>query len=139
MTDPVEGDVWRYPYLWRWQDERGETDGRKDRPTAIIAALRDAKGQKHLFLLPLTTKPPSTKQTSVEVPIIEARRAGLTDTDRVWVILDEYNYDILDKSSYFDPDGKVGRFSTAFSKKLLRAYSIALAKQQTRRVDRRDT
>jgi hypothetical protein len=136
VTDPVEGDIWRYPYLWGSQDDRGETEGRKDRPTAIIAALRDEKGQKHLFLLPLTTKQPRSQQNAMEIPVIEARRAGLTDEGRVWVILDEYNYDILQKSAYFDPDGRVGRFSAAFSKKLLATYSVALARQQTRRVRR---
>jgi hypothetical protein len=137
VSDPGEGDIWRYPYLWRWQSDRGETEGRKDRPTAIIAATRDAEDQKHLFLLPLTTKAPSPDRISLEVPSIEARRAGLTETDQVWVILDEYNYDVIETSFYFDPEGRVGRFSAAFSKKLLAAYSVALASQQTRRVSRR--
>ncbi|WP_374373707.1 hypothetical protein [Tabrizicola sp.] len=138
MTDPVEGEVWRYPYLWGWQDDRGETEGRKDRPTAIIAAVHDAQGQKHLFLLPLTTKPPHSRQNAVEVPVIEARRAGLTDSERIWVVLDEYNYDLLQESVYFDPDGKIGRFSRTFSKKLLAVYGVILAKQKSRRINRRD-
>ena len=36
MTDrPQTGDVFHYPYLWAWQSALGETEGRKDRPSAL--------------------------------------------------------------------------------------------------------
>lgn len=39
----LPGQVISYPYLWAWQNERGETEGRKRRPTCVVAAVRGTK------------------------------------------------------------------------------------------------
>ncbi len=39
LPEPRPGLVISYSYLWRDQNEAGETEGRKDRPCAIIAAV----------------------------------------------------------------------------------------------------
>ncbi|MFT8953730.1 MAG: hypothetical protein ABF979_15850 [Gluconobacter sp.] len=53
------GMVLRYPYLWHWQDARGESEGRKDRPTTVAAAFVARDNQNYLLLLPVTTRLPA--------------------------------------------------------------------------------
>ncbi len=43
----------------------------------------------------------------------------MSDLKRCWVKVDEYNYDIAERSWYMEPDGNVlGRFSKATSMKI---------------------
>ena len=64
------GQVIAYPYLWAWQHERGETEGRKSRPACVVVALRGAKDDlTHLALLAITTQPPPAERVAVEVSI----------------------------------------------------------------------
>lgn len=78
--------------------------GRKSRPTCVVIAVRDAKdGLTHLALLVVTTQPPQSDRGAIEVPDTEARRAGLSDPKRCWVMIDEYNYDIAERSWYIEP------------------------------------
>ena len=55
MTSPIEGDVWRYPYLWARKTKRGETEGRKNRPAVIAVTLTPEDGDATVFLLAITT------------------------------------------------------------------------------------
>lgn len=104
----LPGQVVSYPYLWAWQHERGETEGRKSRPTCVVVAVRGARdGLTHLALLAITTQPPTADRVGLEVSAIECRRAGLTDLKRCWVVVDEYNYDIAERSRYIEAGGKL--------------------------------
>lgn len=137
MPSPAAGDVWSYPYLWRRQHEGGETEGRKTRPIAFVAAVKDRGGKTHLFILPITSAPPAPNRLAIEVPPIERKRAGL-DAIPLWVMLDEYNYDILEQSYYLEPSRQIGAFSSAFHQKVLRAFARAAREKSTRRVPRAD-
>ena len=119
-----------YSYLWAWQDERGETEGRKTRPICVVVAVRGANdGLTHLALLAITTQPPQTDRIALEVPDIECRRAGLSDLKRCRIVVDEYNYDVAERSWYIEPDGKaLGRFSKAFMMTIATAFAEALRK-----------
>src|SRR3954466_5396947 len=73
------GEVISYPYLWAWQQQRGETEGRK-RPVCVVIAIRSATdGNTHLALLAITTQPPQAGRIALEIPEIERKRAGLSD------------------------------------------------------------
>ena len=133
---PVAGDIWRYDYLWRRQHASGETKGRKPRAVSLVAAVKGANGRTHLFLLPITSQPPASIRPAVEIPEIERRRAGLDDLP-LWVMLDEYNYDVLELSYYFDGDARIGRFSAAFHAKTLRAFRDIAKARRTAGVPRR--
>lgn len=75
-----------------------------------------------MLFLPISTKQPEPARFAVEVPSIEKRRAGL-DTDlRPWVILDEFNTDVVGRSFYLEPEPPIGRFSNAFFLPLLREF-----------------
>ena len=134
MSRPVSGDVWRYPYLWRWQHDTGETEGRKQRPSAFIAVLPDGAGRTNLFILAITSMPPKDR-LALEVPQIEKRRAGLDDLP-LWIMLDEYNHDLLEGSYYFDPNERIGAFSNAFHQEVLRTFLRAARAKQSHSVPR---
>ncbi len=135
----VPGQIISYPYLWSWQDERGETEGRKSRPTCVVVAVRSAKdGLTHLALLAVTTQPPQTDRAALEIPDTEAHRAGLSGLKRCWVIVDEYNYDVAERSWYIEPDEKtLGRFSKAFMMRIAAAFGEA-SRNSGRRINRMD-
>lgn len=113
--------VIRYPYLWSWEASLGETEGRKGRPVVVGVRLARADDDMVLFF-PITTKQPETDRFSIEIPTIEKRRAGLDADIRLWIILDEYNSDIIGHSFYLEPEPPVGRFSKAFFLPVLREF-----------------
>ncbi|OQM73386.1 hypothetical protein [Manganibacter manganicus] len=60
---------------------------------------------------------------------------GLGDLSRCWIVVDEYNYDIAERSWYIEPGGQaLGRFSKAFVMKI--ATALAEARTSGRRVNR---
>ena len=71
MTRPEQGDVWSYNYLWRWQHERGETEGRKTRPTAFVATVTAADGRTDLFILAITDKVIPFGHSTSQAPVFE--------------------------------------------------------------------
>ncbi|WP_071796170.1 hypothetical protein [Natronohydrobacter thiooxidans] len=137
-TRPQQGDVWSYDYLWQREHEAGQEHGRKPRPTALVATVASQDGTTNLFILPITSKTPGKDRLALEVPQIERRRAGLDADKRLWIILDEYNHDILEASYHFDPNGRLGAFSAMFIRNALRSFSDAARSRQTRRVPRTD-
>ncbi len=99
-----------YPYLWLWQRDRFETEGRKERPVCVAVAVKGVDGLTHLALLAITGTPPRADQRAVEIPPLEIRRIGLKEHKQAWIIVSEYNYDILEKS--FSLDIRTGRKET---------------------------
>lgn len=134
--DIKTGCVLRYPYLWQREHAEGETEGRKVRPVAVAARLERTGEPDAVMLFPLTTTSPSTGQHAVEIPETEKRRAGLDRGAAVWIILDEYNYDLVGESFYLEPIPPLGRFSKAFFGPVLRMIQQRLP--TSRRVRRTD-
>ncbi|APH74885.1 hypothetical protein [Aquibium oceanicum] len=133
----LPGQVIAYPYLWAWQHERGETEGRKVRPTCVVVAMRSDDRLTHLALLAITTQPPQAGRTALDVPEIECKRAGLGDLKQCWIVVDEYNYDIVERSWYIEPGSDaLGRFSRAFVARIANAFIEA--RQSGQRVSRLD-
>lgn len=102
---------------------QGETEGRKYRPVAVGVRITRIEGDM-LFLFPITTKEPESGRFSAEIPATEKRRAGLDVDLRLWIILDEYNADIVGQSFYLEPDPPIGRFSKAFFLPLMREFVV---------------
>ncbi|MGL4235972.1 hypothetical protein [Tabrizicola sp.] len=80
-----------------------------------------------VFILPITTQPPMPNRHAVEVPQIEAQRVGLDTHARKWIMLDEINTDVVERSYVWDDRKPLGAFSLAFTSRL-RASLLALAK-----------
>jgi hypothetical protein len=117
----VTGAVIRYPYLWAREAHQGETEGRKGRPVAVGVRLARIDGDL-ILLFPITSRAPESARFSVELPAIEKRRAGLDPTLRLWLILDEFNTDVIGRSFYLEPIPPIGRFSKAFFLPLLKEF-----------------
>ena len=116
------GSVIRFPYLWAREAVRGETEGRKRRPVAVGVRIPKAGGEDVLILFPITSQAPGRERFAAEVPEIEKRRAGLDIDLRPWIILDEYNQDVVGRSFYLEPEPPLGQFSEAFFLPLMRAF-----------------
>ncbi len=107
------GSVIVYAYLWAREAGKGETSGRKSRPATVVVRKTSANGDV-IALLAITSQQLSRARSAVEIPDIEKRRAGLSGDIRLWIILDEYNVDVIGSSFYFEPKPPVGAFSRAF-------------------------
>lgn len=88
---PIPGLVIRYGYLWHSDYLAGHEEG-KDRPCAIIAAIRpaDNPGETRVLVLPVTHSPPAPSTPAVEIPARVKERLRLDDA-RSWVVLSEWN------------------------------------------------
>ena len=113
---------------------RGETEGRKRRPLAVGVRIPRPKGHDLLVLFPITSQPPGTGRFAVEIPEMEKRRSGLDNSVRLWIILDEYNQDIVGQSFYLQPEPPLGRFSKAFFLPLVNEFIAR--RSSARNVDR---
>lgn len=80
-----------------------------------------------VFILPITTQPPLPTRHAIEVPEIESQRVGLETHIRKWIMLDEVNTDIVERSYIWDDRKPLGSFSAAFTAKI-RATLLTLAK-----------
>lgn len=91
LPTPTAGLVIRYSYLWHREHLEGREEGQKDRPCAIIAAIRvDENGDTRVLVLPITHIAPDQPSLAVEIPAMTKNRLQL-DGARSWVILSEWN------------------------------------------------
>jgi hypothetical protein len=91
LPKPVPGLVIRYSYLWHGEYRQGRDEGGKDRPCAIVAAIRvDQDGDARALVLPVTHSPPERLDLTIEIPAKVRQRLRLDDA-RSWVVLSEWN------------------------------------------------
>lgn len=91
LPEPIPGLVLRYSYLWLREKERGREEGSKDRPCALVVALRTGEiGRSRAIVLPITHAPPREPEAAVELPRRVKLRLGL-DEAPAWVVLSEWN------------------------------------------------
>jgi hypothetical protein len=90
LPSPQPGLVIRYSYLWQLEALEGHEEGAKDRPCAIVVAVRDQSQQTRIYALPITHTPPSLPSLGIEIPRPVKVRLNL-DSDRSWIIVSEAN------------------------------------------------
>jgi hypothetical protein len=134
FADLATGAVIRYPYLWSHQAAQGETEGRKSRPVVVGVRLFRPKGGDVIVLFPSTSQEPPPSRFAAEIPATEKRRGGLAADLRLWLIVDEYNQDVLGQPFYLEPEPKLGQLSKAFLLPLLKA--VVARRDQATRVNR---
>jgi len=88
--EPRPGLVIRYSYLWRREAEAGRDEGVKDRPCAVLVAVKTEVGETIVYVLPITHTPPRRAGDALELPKPTKDRLGL-DSDRSWIMLTEAN------------------------------------------------
>jgi hypothetical protein len=90
FPEPVPGLIIRYSYLWAEEHKRGQEEGVKDRPCAVILVTTYEDGERVVTVLPISHTPPADPKLAVEIPAPVKRRLKLDD-DRSWVVLTEAN------------------------------------------------
>jgi hypothetical protein len=91
LPQPFPGLVIRYNYLWAAAAAQGHEEGDKDRPAAIVMAVKHSGGHEtHVYALPITHSAPIAGTEALEIPAAVCRAAGL-DAARSWVVLSEFN------------------------------------------------
>jgi hypothetical protein len=87
---PLPALVIRYSYLWHSEFVSGSEEGMKDRPCAIITAIKTDNGVQKVLVLPVTHSAPDSPENAIEIPQETKERLGL-DSERSWVVLTEWN------------------------------------------------
>ncbi len=73
----------------------------------------------------------------ITVPPQEIKRAGMQMGRRAFIHIDEYNYDELPTSYYYQPNQKpLGKFSKGFTQVIIDAMLRRLKLSQLKQVDR---
>jgi hypothetical protein len=125
------GSIISYPYLWRWQHERGEDAGRKRRPTCITIVAKQSNGRHEMILLPTSSQAARDGEVALEIPQLECQRIGIGFP--AWITVSEFNYDILEQSFYVEPALEMPKkLSTKFLAQIIRAF----LHQKSNRIDR---
>jgi len=88
---PKPGLVVRYGFLWSHEQRSGAVEAEKDRPCAIILAVRAAAGGAvKVTVAPITHTPPADESASIRLHPSVAKRLGL-DSQPQWLRIDELN------------------------------------------------
>jgi hypothetical protein len=90
LPDPQLGLVISYSYLWHYESEKGQDEGRKDRPCVIILATEQADDGMMVTVVPITHRPPADAAIAIELPPRVKQHLGLDD-QRSWIVLNEGN------------------------------------------------
>jgi len=117
---PTAGQVFDYHFLWKWQADQGETEGRKKRPSCVAIVVVNAAGQHVMFIAPITSKAPVQGRSALQIPETEARRARLDANLPLWVMVDELNAEIHEASYTLEDRTPRGSFSPAFTDAIVR-------------------
>jgi hypothetical protein len=83
--------VIKYSYLWRTEAERGRIEGSKDRPCAIVVAVKSGAGKTVAVVAPITHSPSFGADGAIELPASTKARLGL-DHARSWIVTNDLNY-----------------------------------------------
>jgi hypothetical protein len=90
LPKPVPGLVIRYSYLWNDEHKKGQEEGVKDRPCAIVLMTKTEEDVEVVTVLPVTHSPPADSDLAVEIPQATKMRLNL-DAQTSWIVLSEMN------------------------------------------------
>jgi hypothetical protein len=89
IPTPEPGLVISYAYVWNHEAQKGQQEGRKDRPCVIALAVERQRGGDTLVtVLPVTRRTPDVEAAAIEIPRNVKKHLGLDD-ERSWVIVSE--------------------------------------------------
>ncbi len=91
LPPPETGLVIRYSYLWHDEKRRGQEEGSKDRPCAIVlASKKQGAAAPTVVVAAVTHTPPHKDTPAIEIPAKVGKHLGLDD-NRSWIITGEVN------------------------------------------------
>jgi hypothetical protein len=139
---PPQGSIIRYAYLWADEHEAGREEGRKDRPSLVLAvAVRTEPRETHVLVLAVTHTPPRDRLDAVPFPEAEKRRLGLDDIP-TWIVATEANSFVWPGPDVRPVPGRstgtwtYGQISSALLQLVARAYLGNRERQRARLVVR---
>jgi len=89
---PKVGQTVLHHFLWANEQELGRTEGAKARPCIVIAVESPADGHgRRVTVLPITSQPPHSGATAIEIPDALKTRIGLDPARPGWVVIDDAN------------------------------------------------
>ncbi len=89
--EPQPGQIIRFDYLWKREEERGAMQGMKDRPCVVLAKTTcEHTGAEAVIVCPITHSPPYEDQECVRISKKDSRQMGLSKSEQ-WVKTDEAN------------------------------------------------
>ena len=94
---PYPGAVVNYGYLWHEQARRGRVVPSKDRPCLVVAVLppsalvRPNELVRSVYVMPITTRPPTDPDYALVLSGKIVRRCGLDASRRSTLVCDEVN------------------------------------------------
>jgi hypothetical protein len=141
LTPPELGLVIRYSYLCADEYDEGREEGIKDRPCALIAAIKAADdGKTRVLVVPITHSQPVHAE-AIEIPPPVKERLGL-DSDQSWIVLSEANEfvwpgpDLRPVPGDDDAAISYGFLPRAFFAVVRRRFLAIIREGKTRRVPR---
>lgn len=109
LPSPHPGLVISYSYLWQDAKRRGEKEGRKNRPCAIILTRQVIEGVCIVSAVPITHSPPADPADAIALPPGLKRHLGLDDAPS-WIVVTELNDFVWPGPDLHPIPGKQGRF-----------------------------
>lgn len=82
LPQPVPGLVIRYAYLWQAEHQRGQEEGVKDRPCAVILVTTDDEGDQVVTVLPVRIRHPSIHPLRLKFRMQQSSDLGWTMSGR---------------------------------------------------------
>lgn len=111
LPKPENGLVICYSYLWRHEALAGLTEGRKNRPAAILLCVQpDGSPTSQVTVAPITHSPPADPTGAVEIPAAVKAHLGL-DGERSWIVLNDLNVFNWPGFDLHPVPGNQGRFA----------------------------
>lgn len=91
IAEPKVGSVIRYSYLWLEEAAAGAREGRKDRPSLVLAiAIQRQDGATEVMVVAITHARPRIRSDAVEISDPIKRGLGL-DAEPAWIVTNEAN------------------------------------------------
>lgn len=137
IPKPEIGLIINYSYLWHGEAQTGQEEGRKDRPSAIVAAT---KGNR-VIVVPITHTQPPSKFEGIEIPSPLKKQLGLDD-EKAWVITTELNtfeWPGMDLRPVSGKESKTivyGKFPPNFMKQIVDEVRTAIVQHRAKSVKR---
>lgn len=141
---PRPGAVIRYAYLWADENAEGREEGRKDRPTLVLAvSVRNENRASQLLVLAITHRPPRGLDDAVPMPPNIKRALGL-DAAPSWIVTTEANAffwpgpDLRPIPDRPSADFVYGYVPDGLLREVARSYLANRSRQRNRLVPRTD-
>jgi hypothetical protein len=128
------GTVFFYPYLWRWQVDRGISFG-KDRTCCLAFTAHSRSGTEVLIVVAISDQ---KSENCLEIPPRERVLGGLDQSRLAYLHLNEVNIDPSTGSFDRPPNPRIlGRLSREFMNKVTQQLADNIKRGATTTTDRR--